>query len=157
MISFIKLLLMWCCDTLTNVLTMALSWSVKTLLCFLPLTAGYNVIRRDPFARLSETLVTHQNASCDGDILHMSCPTGTKISLQLVLYGRKAPSDKICPPTNKQPRIYTGYEGFSCTIREVLRTVEELCQGKKSCSILTSPESFGVSGLDSCPGIRSVD
>ena len=48
-------------------------------------------------------------------------------------------------------------QGFSCNIREVLRTVEELCQGKRSCSILTSTESFGVESLDSCPGIRSVD
>ena len=83
---------------------------VPTILYFLDVTTGYNVIRKDPFASLSETLVTYQNASCDGDILHMECPPGTKISIQLVLYGRKARSDEICPPTNKQPRIYTGFE-----------------------------------------------
>ena len=56
--------------------------------------SGYNVIRKDPFASLSETLVTHQTASCDGDVLHMECPPATKISIQLVLYGRQATSDK---------------------------------------------------------------
>ena len=72
--------------------------------------SGYNVIRKDPFASLSETLVTHQTASCDGDVLHMECPPATKISIQLVLYGRQAPSDKVCPATREQPRIFTGFE-----------------------------------------------
>jgi len=65
----------------------------------------YNVIRKDPFATLAETIRTNQRAACDGDILHMECPTGTKINIQLVLYGRSAPSAKVCPPTNMQPRI----------------------------------------------------
>ena len=39
---------------------------------------------------------------------------------------------------------------------EALRTVEELCQGKKSCSMITSPVSLGVKALDPCPGIRSA-
>ena len=34
--------------------------------------------------------------------------------------------------------------------------MEELCQGKKSCSMITSPVSLGVKALDTCPGIRSV-
>ena len=34
--------------------------------------------------------------------------------------------------------------------------MEELCQGKQSCSILTSPASFGVTEYDPCPGIRSA-
>jgi len=114
----------------------------------------YNVIRKDPFAALAETLKTNQRASCDGDVLHMECPTGTKISIQLVMYGRSAPSATVCPPTPMQPRIFTGNDGFTCTIREALRTVEELCQSKQSCSIITSPTSFGVSLYDPCPGVR---
>ena len=47
-------------------------------------------------------------------------------------------------------------KGFSCKIAEALRTVEELCQGKRSCSIITSPVSLGVETLDTCPGFRSV-
>ena len=168
-----------------------MSWSLVlvSILCFSQVIpgSGYNVIRKDPFASLSETLVTHQTASCDGDILHMECPPATKISIQLVLYGRQAPSDKVCPATRDQPRIFTGFEvsrvkslarlrlaaiscpgndcndcndcvlkGFSCKIVEALRTVEELCQGKKSCSMITSPVSLGVKALDTCPGIRSV-
>merc|ERR1719341_105883 len=84
----------------------------------------------------------------------MECPIGTKISIQLVLYGRSAPSSTVCPPTSMQPRIFTGNEGLNCNIREALRTVEELCQSKHSCSIVTSPTSFGVSAYDPCPGVR---
>ena len=94
---------------------MAVILSVITITLLATLTAGYNVVRKDPFASLSSTLVTHQKASCDGDILAMSCPAGTKISLQLVLYGRQAPTDKICPPTLQQPRSYTGFEVSSQT------------------------------------------
>ena len=89
-----------------------MSWWLVSILCLSPIIpgSGYNVIRKDPFASLSETLVTHQTASCDGDILHMECPPATKISIQLVLYGRQAPSDTVCPATKNQPRIFTGYE-----------------------------------------------
>jgi len=114
----------------------------------------YNIVRRDPFAILAQTLKSKQRAACDGDSLKLECPPGTKLSIQLVLYGRTSPSSSICPPTILQPRIYTGNEGLSCSIREALRTVEELCQSKQSCSIITSTTSFGVSAYDPCPGVR---
>ena len=87
-------------------------WCLVVTILALPARpgSGYNVIRKDPLASLSETLVTHQTASCDGDVLHMECPPDTKISIQLVLYGRQAPSEKVCPATREQPRIFTGYE-----------------------------------------------
>ena len=37
------------------------------LLLLLDVLAGYNVVRKDPFAALSETLVTRQRAACDGE------------------------------------------------------------------------------------------
>ena len=140
------------------------------LLISSPKLYSYNVIRKDPFATLAETLRSQQGAACDGDSLKLECPAGTKvfwfkischfitnflqISIQLVLYGRSSPSATVCPPTSMQPRIYTGNEGLSCNIREALRTVEELCQSKQSCSIITSTTSFGVSAYDPCPGVR---
>ena len=42
-------------------------------------THHYNVIRKDPFAKLAETLKTNQRAACDGDSLQMECPIGTKV------------------------------------------------------------------------------
>ena len=55
----------------------------------------YNVYRQDPFAVLSRTLLTYQQAACDGTVLNLVCPTGTKISIQLVQYGRTAPSSEV--------------------------------------------------------------
>lgn len=57
----------------------------------------YNVYRQDPFAILSRTLLTYQQAACDGQVLNLLCPTGTKISIQLVQYGRTAPSSQVRP------------------------------------------------------------
>ena len=37
------------------------------LLLILNVVSGYNVVRKDPFASLSETLVTRQRAACDGE------------------------------------------------------------------------------------------
>lgn len=55
----------------------------------------YDVYRQDHFALLSGTLLTYQQAACDGQVLNLLCPTGTKISIQLVQYGRSAPSSQV--------------------------------------------------------------
>jgi len=114
----------------------------------------YNLVRRDPFASLGETLHTRQRAACDGENLSLECPAGSKVSIQLVRYGREAPSEQVCPPTPSSPRPYTGREGLACSIPEAVRTVEELCQSKQSCSILTGVTAFGLNTFDPCPGVR---
>jgi len=124
------------------------------LLHILPFSSQYTLVRRDPLAALGETLVTKQRHACDGDNLSLECPAGTKVSLQLVRYGRDTPSEQVCPPTPASPRAYTGREGLACTIPEAVRTVEELCQGKQSCSILTGVTTFGLHTFDPCPGVR---
>ena len=63
---------------------------VFLIIIIINLSLGYNVIRKNPFASLSDTLVTKQQAACDGDILMLECPAKTKISIQLVLYHRSA-------------------------------------------------------------------
>ena len=75
---------------------------MKFLLVFLAFLAKlefavcqYNVYRQDPFAVLSRTLLTYQQAACDGTVLNLVCPPGTKISIQLVQYGRTAPSSEV--------------------------------------------------------------
>lgn len=57
--------------------------------------AQYQVYRQDPFALLSATLQTYQRAACDGQAFSMECPPGTKIAIQLVQYGRSAPSSQV--------------------------------------------------------------
>ena len=43
----------------------------------------YNIVRRDPFAILAQTLKTKQRAACDGDSLKLECPQGTKVILMI--------------------------------------------------------------------------
>ena len=54
---------------------------VWLLLCSLCAARGYNVVRRDPYAHLSESVVTRQRAACDGDILQLECPARTKADM----------------------------------------------------------------------------
>ena len=60
----------------------------------------YTVYRQDPFALLSGTLQTYQRAACDSQVLNLECPVGTKISIQLVQYGRSLPSAQVRPFSN---------------------------------------------------------
>ena len=75
--------------------------AVKLLICWTCIWglgySQYNVYRQDPFAILSRTLLTYQQAACDGQVLNLICPTSTKISIQLVQYGRTAPSSQVSP------------------------------------------------------------
>jgi len=71
-------------------------WILTSMLMHIITVWGqYNVHRQDPFRQLSATLQTYQRASCDGEAVNLECPTGTKISIQLVQYGRSKPSKEV--------------------------------------------------------------
>jgi len=77
--------------------------SLPTVAVLLLMAAGschsqYTVYRQDPFALLSGTLQTYQRAACDSQVLNLECPVGTKISIQLVQYGRSLPSAQVEKP-----------------------------------------------------------
>lgn len=139
------------------------SWSVFLVLfatLFTCTECQYKVHRQDPFALLSGTLRTYQQAACDSQVLNLLCPTGTKISIQLVHYGRSAPSSQVCPPTSDYPRSFgggsSGESGGKCIFPEALKFVEEKCHGQEACSMVTAPEVFGggAPDRDPCPGVR---
>lgn len=44
-----------------------------------------------------------------------------------------------------------------CLILEAIRTVEERCHGKESCSVQASPETLASGLRDPCPTVRSAD
>ncbi|XP_040580848.1 uncharacterized protein [Lepeophtheirus salmonis] len=115
--------------------------------------AQYKVYRNDPFALLSGTLRTYQKAACDSQTLSLECPVGTKISIQLVKYGRNKPSSQICPPTQLYPKKYTGFEGLDCDFPEALKFIEDKCHDHEVCSMVTAPEIFGRD-KDPCFGYR---
>ena len=39
----------------------------------------YQLVREDPFAELAASLQTRQAAACDGEVLNLNCPSGTKV------------------------------------------------------------------------------
>ena len=41
----------------------------------------YQLVREDPFATLLATLQTRQAAACDGEVLSLDCPHGTKVEI----------------------------------------------------------------------------
>ena len=124
---------------------------------------------------MSSTLSTRQSAACDGEDLNMKCPRGTKvtiiihqngsstvtfikISIQLVQYGRLTPDDQVCPANIRYPvtSLSQGEREEKCLILEAIRTVEERCHGRESCTITASPDILAKDLRDPCPLVRLV-
>eukprot|EP00092_Neocalanus_flemingeri_P002661 GFUD01002849.1.p1 GENE.GFUD01002849.1~~GFUD01002849.1.p1 ORF type:complete len:542 (+),score=83.31 GFUD01002849.1:251-1876(+) len=124
---------------------MKLEISLTLYLVNLLTCARLNLIREAPFATLEKTIKTNNRSACDGEILHIDCPTGTKISIQHVLYELR---------TCNQEYSHEGMDGFTCNIKEAIRTVEEICESKESCSIITSGKYVELTLQDPCPGVR---
>merc|ERR1711892_1587687 len=114
----------------------------------------YNLLKRVSFATVTDTYRTHQQIACDGEILYLDCPAESKILIQHVLYGRSSSSDAICPEDIIENDRMIGRHGMKCNIKEVHHTVQELCDEKQNCTIVTSPTLIGVSLYDPCPGAR---
>ena len=79
-----------------------------------------------------------------------------QISIQLVQYGRLTPDDQVCPANIRYPgtSINKGENQEKCLILEAIRTVEERCHGRESCTLTASPESLAKDLRDPCPQIR---
>ena len=41
----------------------------------------YQLVREDPFAEMATSFQTRQAAACDGEVLNLNCPSGTKVGL----------------------------------------------------------------------------
>jgi hypothetical protein len=39
----------------------------------------YQLVREDPFAEMATSFQTRQAAACDGEVLNLNCPSGTKV------------------------------------------------------------------------------
>ena len=54
-----------------------------------PAPSQYHIQRVNPFKQLSETLQSLQLEGCDGSVLYLTCPTGTKVVKVTVLSNIK--------------------------------------------------------------------
>ena len=124
----------------------------------------YHINRVNPFKQLSETLQSHQAEGCDGSVLNLKCPGGTKvrkftlrfnlilidlqISIQSVHYG----SSKT--KTHCSAFLSTPDQTSSCAAKTSLRRVEAECQGRSECALSVSPQNLIAEGDDPCPYLR---
>ena len=67
---------------LATTTTTTMTWPKFFIVIFLvsrPAGGQYQLVREDPFAALSATLVTRQAAACDGEFAHLRCSVGAKV------------------------------------------------------------------------------
>ena len=89
----------------------------------------YHIIRENPLKKLSESLIVIQEYGCDGETVKMFCQDENKISIQSVFYGIQSKEDISCG----------GNKTENCSVQSAIGVVEELCQGRTSCSVKVSP------------------
>uniref|UniRef100_A0A182K3D3 SUEL-type lectin domain-containing protein n=1 Tax=Anopheles christyi TaxID=43041 RepID=A0A182K3D3_9DIPT len=89
---------------------------------------------------LSSTLHAFRTICCDDELLNLSCPIGTSISVELVQYGAKG-------------RLATRSTCLIVAMYSILQTVVEACQKKRRCRIQATPKNFATAP---CPGIHRM-
>lgn len=66
----------------------AMRWSAVLVIVVAaarPAAPQYQLVREDPFAALSSTLVTQQAAACDNEFAHLRCPKGAKVNQEYLI------------------------------------------------------------------------
>ncbi|XP_041930099.1 protein eva-1 homolog C isoform X2 [Alosa sapidissima] len=94
---------------------------------------------------LHKILRNHTAHACDGDTLEIRCPSKTTIAILSAFYGRRVPSQYLCPTTN--PNV-TLEENTECMSPVAVQKVTSECQEQRSCHI---PVISQVFGQDPCP------
>ncbi|GCB63484.1 hypothetical protein scyTo_0014630 [Scyliorhinus torazame] len=93
---------------------------------------------------LLKILQNHTVHACDRDRLSVSCPPQTSISILSAFYGRRVPSEHLCPSTRN-----TSAESINCAALTAIPKVFDECQDQSSCQFSVNSRVFG---LDPCPG-----
>jgi hypothetical protein len=55
----------------------------------------YQLVREDPFAEMATSFQTRQAAACDGEVLNLNCPSGTKVWFGFLIHKLKGLSHKL--------------------------------------------------------------
>uniref|UniRef100_A0A3B3QER5 Si:ch73-335m24.2 n=2 Tax=Paramormyrops kingsleyae TaxID=1676925 RepID=A0A3B3QER5_9TELE len=95
-------------------------------------------------AYLHRILRNHTAHACQGDTLSVSCPSRTAIAVLSAFYGRRVPSENLCPPAHGNATA----ESVDCASAVAVQKVMHECQDQRSCSI---PVNSHVFGSDPCP------
>lgn len=92
-----------------QVMSLTLIWTVLFFFSFLFFTL---ILFNVSSVYLHKILRNHTAHACDGDTLEIRCPSKTTIAILSAFYGRRVPSQYLCPTTN--PNI-TLEEDTECT------------------------------------------
>ncbi|XP_063045408.1 protein eva-1 homolog C [Engraulis encrasicolus] len=114
--------------------------------CFLLATALHTAMAAPDFTvYLHKVLRNHTAHACDGNTLEIRCPSKTTVAVISAFYGRRVPSEYLCPTTN--PNV-TQEEDTECMSPVAVQKVTSECQDHRSCQI---PVISQVFGQDPCP------
>ncbi|XP_007254503.3 protein eva-1 homolog C isoform X1 [Astyanax mexicanus] len=89
-------------------------------------------------------LRNHTAHACDGEELSIRCPSKTSLAILSAFYGRRVPSQHLCPTTN----LNATEESIDCMSPIAIQKVMSECQDRRTCQI---PVVSAVFGQDPCP------
>ncbi|CAM4721795.1 unnamed protein product [Lepidochelys kempii] len=95
---------------------------------------------------LQKVLKNHTAHACDGEQLGVICPHKTSISILSAFYGRRVPSQNLCPSTGN-----ISGESIMCVSATALQKLLDECQDQRWCQFSVHSPVFGP---DPCPGTR---
>ncbi|CAH0719503.1 unnamed protein product, partial [Brenthis ino] len=113
---------------------------------------GPSYTNSDNLALLAGTLRTMQRAACDNQMVSLSCPSGTIISVQFAQYGKAVPGGHSCVADSAgivgetEECLWPNPMQYS-----ILQTVVEACQKKPQCVFSTK---LKPGQEDPCPRSR---
>ncbi|XP_016894610.1 protein eva-1 homolog C isoform X2 [Cynoglossus semilaevis] len=94
---------------------------------------------------LHSILKTHTVHTCEGSTLSIRCPSRTSVSVLSAFYGRRVPSQHLCPSADSNATVD---EDTACSSSIAVQKVLSECQDRRSCHI---PVFNPVFGPDPCP------
>ncbi|XP_051504974.1 protein eva-1 homolog C-like isoform X1 [Myxocyprinus asiaticus] len=93
---------------------------------------------------LHKILKNHTAHACNGETLSIRCPTRTSVAVLSAFYGRRVPSQYLCPHAIPNTTV----ESTDCISTTAIQKVMSECQDRRECQI---PVVSPVFGQDPCP------
>ncbi|XP_062997738.1 protein eva-1 homolog C-like isoform X3 [Elgaria multicarinata webbii] len=93
---------------------------------------------------LQKILKNHTTHACDGEQLTIICPHRTSISVLSAFYGRRVPSQNLCPASGD-----LSLESTDCMSATAHQKMMDECQDQRWCHFSVHSRVFGP---DPCPG-----
>ncbi|XP_036424910.1 protein eva-1 homolog C isoform X1 [Colossoma macropomum] len=120
------------------------TWTWCFLSCLLVLHLQNALCAPDFSDFLYTILRNHTVHACEGDTLTIRCPSKTSVAVLSAFYGRRVPSQHLCPTTNANTTV----ESIECMSSIAIQKVLAECQDRRACEI---PVVSAVFGQDPCP------